>query len=170
MIAQRVAALFAVVIVAGGILFTQVDAIRVPVMQLIITAGEKFSVINVDDPAPKSAWSKKFDGYMPTYAPEGFMIESVEEYADVCRVTYSDGEGTSYSVSFYKTAWGGAYDTEDSTITERALYGYPAVIIEKSTRLRTILIWYPDGHEYDVIGAIPTEEALRILESIPNEF
>lgn len=165
---QHVAALFAVVFLTGGILMTKVDAVRVPVGNILFTIGEEFSTIQVQQERPTQTISKKFAEYLPTYIPVGFFVESVDESKHECYVSYSDGGERYYSVDFYASARGGAVDTEDSIITEIEIRGYPAIMLQKAER--TMLLWYPANHEYFIVGNVPREELFAVLESIENIF
>ena len=67
---------------------------------------------------------------------------------------------------------GGAYDTENATIREISIQGYPAVLIEKvkDGTEYTQLIWVPKNGEYHIAGYLPAEEAVQMLGSVQNFF
>lgn len=161
---QRAAAMFALVILTGSVLVTQVDAVRVPVMSFVISAHEKFSEIQVVDPGDTLELSEASNDYLPSYVPEGFFVEFVEEDKNTWIVQYSDGMGGYYSIDFYRSVVGSSMDTENATIKEKIINGYPALIIEKEGILT--VDWCPDGNEYIISGTIPLEEICFILNSI----
>lgn len=165
---RQLAAMVAVVFLAGGILVTQVDAIRVPVMSVVVTIGERFSEIVVKDSAQRNIPSNEFYSRLPTYMPDGFWVESVDEDKNSCTVFYSDNSESYYSIDYYTSAADTAIDTENAIVLEQEIRGQPAIIAEKNGS--TIIVWYPNGHEYILSGTISLEEMIRILESIENIF
>ena len=171
---QRTAAMFAVLIAAGGVLVTQVDAVRIPVMSFIISVNEKFSEIQIGSSGENSVLSEKFQDYLPTYLPEGFVVENVNEERNSVEVQYvkEDGSGYFFVLTISPASKGGAYDTENATIREISIQGYPAVLIEKvkDGTEYTQLIWVPKNGEYHIAGYLPAEEAVQMLESVQNFF
>ena len=165
---RQLAAMLAVVFLAGGILVTQVDAFRVPVMSVIITIGERFSEIVVKDSAQRNIPSNEFHSRLPNYMPDGFYVESVDEDKDSCTVFCSDNSESYYSIDYYTSAADTSIDTENAIVSEQEIRGQPAIIAEKDGS--TIIVWYPNGHEYILSGTISVEEMIRILESIENVF
>lgn len=167
---RQLAAIVAVVFLAGGILVTQVDAIRVPVMNVIITIGERCSEIGLQEPEKKQVVSGKYDDYLPQYILPGFCIESVTEEEDLVRVHYvaEDESGDFYSVTVAPVASSSSYDTEDAEVTEILIQGYPAVLIEKMRNGEpyTQIVWFPAGGEYHLSGYLLGEEAIQVLESV----
>ncbi|MGN1028095.1 MAG: DUF4367 domain-containing protein [Faecousia sp.] len=171
---RRLAAVFAVVILTGSVLVTQVDAVRVPVMNFFITVREEFSEIGIFQPEKQTSLSEKYDVYLPAYVPDGFVTESVEEGKNYITVRYSkdDESGDFYTLRFSSETLNGAYDTEDAEVTEITIQGYPAVLIEKmiGEDEYTQLIWAIPGGQYHITGYINGEEAVCILESVEKFF
>lgn len=171
---QHTAAAFVVLIVAGGVLVTQVDAVRIPVVSFFISVSEKFSEIQIGSSAESPMISERFDAYLPTYWPEGFVVESVNEGKDSIEVQYAkdDGSGYFFVLTLSATSKGGAYDTENAEICKRSIQGYPAVLIEKVKEGNeyTQIIWTPKNGEYYIAGYLPAEEAVQMLESVQNFF
>lgn len=163
---QCAAALFAVMILTGGVLVTKVDAVRIPVMNFVINVSEEFSDIQVVDSERKLELSEASNDYLPCYVPEGFSVEFVEEYSDTWIVQYTDRIGEYYSIDFYRSAINGSMDTEGATVTEQKINGYPALIIDKKDYLT--VVWCPDGSEYIISGTISMEEVNSILSSIKS--
>lgn len=169
---RQLAAMLAVVFLAGGILVTQVDAFRVPVMNVIITIGERCSEIGLQEPERKQVVSGKYDDYLPQYILPGFCIESVTEEGNLVRVHYvaEDESGDFYSVTVAPIVRNSSssYDTENATITEILIQDYPAVLIEKLSQGEpyTQIVWFPAGDEYHLSGYLLGEEAIQVLESV----
>lgn len=165
---QRTAAMFAVVIMVGGLLVTKVDAFRVPFLELVYTVREEFTEINVREPGSAHHMAGSFDDYLPTYVPDGFYLDSMEEYEDFCEYAYTDGGEDYYSVSFFESVQSSAVDTENAVVTKKTVKGFPGFVSEKDGR--TIFLWYPNAHQYIIIGTLSMEEILRMIDSIEKTF
>lgn len=167
---HHVAAVFVAVILAGSVMVTKVEAIRAPIMNIIITMGERCAEIRLQEQAEKQAVSEKYDDHLPQYIVPGFCIETVREEADQISVRYmaEDESGSFYSLTFASVPGSASYDTEDAVVTEIAIQGYPAVLIEKTKNEEayTQVVWFPDGGEYHISGYITAEEAVQVLESV----
>lgn len=167
---HHVAAVFVAVILAGSVMVTKVEAIRAPIMNVIITMGERCAEIRLQEQAEKQVISETYDGQLPQYMVPGFCIEAVEEEADQVNVRYvaEDESGDFYSLTFAPVSGSASYDTEDAVVTEIEIQGYPAVLIEKTKdeEVYTQVVWFPDGGEYHISGYISTEEAMQVLESV----
>lgn len=165
---QRTAAMFAVVIMIGGLLVTKVDAFRVPFLELMYTVRDEFTEIDVKEPNHEHYAEGAFDDYLPAYVPDGYYLDSMEEYEDFFEYTYTNGEEGHYSVSFYESAQDSTVDTEDAVATKKTVKGFPGFISEKDGR--TIFLWYPNEHQYIIVGTLPVEEILRMIDSIEKTF
>lgn len=161
---QRVAAMFALAVVLGGVLVTKVDAVRVPVLSFVFTIEEKFSQIDIVGNKEPSPLSGDLQDFLPSYVPDGFWLDSVEEESDQFFVSYMAGDGRGYYVNFRASSEGCSVDTEDATTEQREINGYPGIIIQKDGE--NMILWYPNAHEYFVAGTIPLEELFRIIDSI----
>lgn len=171
---RQLVAMLAVVILTGGILVTQVDAFRVPLMRVIITIGEYCSDIGIQNLEKKQVISEKYDDYLPQYILSGFCIESVTEEKDSIEIHYvaEDESGDFYSLTVSSAASNSAYDTEDAEVTEIMIQGYPAVLIEKLRQEEpyTQIVWFPGDSEYHISGYLLGEEAVRVLDSVKKFF
>lgn len=165
---QRTAAMFAVVIMIGGLLVTKVDAFRVPFLELVYTVRDEFTEIDVKKPNHNNHAEGAFDDCLPTYVPDGYYLDSMEEYEDFFEYTYTNGEEGYYSVSFYESAQDSAVDTEDAVATKKIIKGFPGFVSEKDGR--TIFLWYPNTHQYVIAGTLSVEEILRMIDSIEKIF
>ncbi|MCI9467597.1 MAG: DUF4367 domain-containing protein [Ruminiclostridium sp.] len=163
---QRAAAMFALVIVLGGVLVTKVDAVRVPVLSFVFTIEEKFSQIDIVGDKEPSPLSGELEEFLPSYVPEGFWLDAVDEENDQFFVSYVAEDGRGYYINFRTSTDGCSVDTEEAVVEQREINGYPGVIIQKE--LENIVLWYPQGHEYLIAGTVSLEEIFCILESIRN--
>ena len=165
---QRIAVCTAFAVLVGGTAVMKVDALRVPIFNFFMSLGEKYSVIHIQDTEKPTGISKELNEYLPAYIPEGFFESFVLEDTNSFTIEYKNKDESSLILAFWKTAQGGAVDTEDSIVTEFKIRDYPAYSIQKGERI--ILIWMPNGHEYNITGNIGKDETIRILESIKKNF
>lgn len=165
---KRLTAMFAVVLLVGGLLVTKADALRLPFLKLIYTTREEFTEIDVGTSDEENRLSKELAEFLPTYVLEGFQFDLVEEGEDFFRCAYKNKDGEYYSVSFFESVLGGAVDTENAMATEIKIKGFPGFITEKDDRIT--ILWYPDGYQYVVEGTISVQEMLDIIESVKRNF
>ncbi len=163
---RQLAAMVVLVFLGSGFLVTQVDAIRIPVMNIIITVGDHFSEITLKDTATQAVPSKAFRSHLPTYIPDGFYVESINESKDSCMVFYEDNNNGYYSIDYYISPLDTSIDTENATLSELEIRDCPAVVSEKDEV--TIIVWFPHGHEYILSGSISLDEMIQILGSIED--
>lgn len=165
---KRLTAMFAVVLLVGGLLVTKADALRIPFFKLLYTAREEYTEIDVGVPDEDPHISEEFAEFLPSYVLEGFELNSIKEYETFCTLSYENKNDSYYSVVFYIAAANGAIDTEKTKVNEQNIKGYPGYITEKDGR--TTLLWYPNEHEYIISGSISLEEIFCLIESIEKKF
>lgn len=163
---QRTAAMFAVVIMIGGLLVTKVDAFRVPFLELVYTVREEFTSFDIVDHGEQISVSRSIEDFMPTYVPDGFQMKSRNGDENSFFISYIDEKDDYYSINFYRSARSSAIDTEDATMEEFEIIGYPGFVVKKDRDIT--VVWYPENSQYIIGGTISEKEIYSILGSIKN--
>jgi len=161
---QRTAAMFAVVIMVGCLLVTKVDAFRVPFLELVYTVREEFTSFDIVDHEEQGPVSESIEDFVPTYVPDGFHIKSVDEDENSFFISFIDEKDDYYSIDFYRSARSSAIDTEDATMEELEIIGYPGFVVKKDGDIT--VVWYPENSQYIIGGTISENEIYSILGSI----
>lgn len=161
---KRMVVSAALLVLIAGITIFSVDAFRVPFMRFVLDLTGTHSDIVVE-PKDKPAISEEFDPYLPSYVPEGFSVDTVQEYkGEGISISYTNGDGLFYGLRFNYQLSDSAIDTEDAQVEEITIKGFPALLTEKDGR--TMLSCGMNGQAYYVTGYISKDDAIKILESI----
>ena len=162
----QVAAGIAVVLCCSTLMVTQVDAFRVPVYNFFTEVKEKATRFGVEKETVNiSDLSAEKRIYAPTYQPEGYKIKKIDESKKSFYITYiNESTGDLYSFKFKENIDDSALDTENAIVEETQIEGNKALIIQKEKYVSILL--YKDEHSFYITGLVPTEDALKIMESI----
>lgn len=92
----RVAAIILIFLAASTIAVISVDAWRVRVLNIINVIGEKSTTIIIDDgEVNDDRYLDEGQGkHLPSYIPDGYMTDSVEEFGGYYLVTYKNDAGS----------------------------------------------------------------------------
>ena len=141
-----------------------VSAHRYSIANFILNLGGSSSNITFD--RSSLSISKTFDKYLPTYTPEGFYIESVQETpSENIYIQFTDGQNKFYDIECSLKLSNISVDTEHGKITKLKIHGSDAVISERNDRI--ISTYIVGNIFYSLSGNIDTTEILSILQSIP---
>lgn len=160
----KIAASFLVIICASVITVTQVEAFRMPLLDFFYQVKEKSTFFGVSADSGGKL-TKNFQEYEPTYKPEGFVVTEVSEKKDRFSIKYEDENGSNYKFCFFYKFRDFALDTEDAAVSDININGNKASIVEKESETRIIM--YKENLVYFLTGTLSTEEAYKIMESIP---
>lgn len=160
---RRIGGMAAGIVLIGGILVTNVDALRIPISDFFFDIRNRYTDIIMSRQINYDI-SDKLQQYMPEYMPEGFVITNVAEQADEVSVTCENDGGEFYVLDFWVTARNTSIDTEDTVWEKETIQGFPAKIVQKDDR--TYITWMPNEHQYYLAGQITKEEGICILESV----
>ena len=108
--------------------------------------------------------SESIEDFVPTYVPDGFHIKSVDEDENPFFISFIDEKDDYYSIDFYRSARSSAIDTEDATMEELEIIGYPGFVVKKDGDIT--VVWYPENSQYIIGGTISENEIYSILGSI----
>lgn len=162
--AYQAAAGIAVFLCFGTFAVTQVEAVRIPVVQFLIEVKEKYTATGSQKENSLNL-SEKFVGHEPTYVPKGYVVVDVKESKSGFQVKYEAAEGDSWYRFYYFSNMASAnFDSEEGVVSEININGNSALLIQKSDEIR---ISINTGTErFYLNGVLPYEEAVKIMESI----
>ena len=143
---------------------SQVDAFRVPVYNFFTEVKEKATRFGVEEKTGQVLeLSEKHRVEAPKYIPEGYYVDYMEETKSTFFINYINDESEGmYNFRFQSTITDVVIDTENATTIE--INGNHAYVVEKDKYVRILM--HKNDHLYYLAGAIPCEEAIKIMESI----
>lgn len=163
---QRLARMIASIIVilfVSTITIANVEAFRIPVLNLFLRLKEDSTMMGVDNNKNYNV-TEKFNENEPQYMPEGFSIKNVQETQDTYMIDYSQENGQWYSISFIKNASSVAVDTENAKVEQFDQGGRSFSIIKKDEKVQVVM--YKDLEQYQLLGNIDGDLMIEILLSI----
>lgn len=177
--ASRAAVLLLFVILTGTILTFSVEAIRIRVFNMMLSATDSYTEIRFDEAeeAPTVAMDtvipnfffedKVMGNYYPAYIPEGYVLEQSNNYGTMTNYLFIDGAGRTLYFDQSSLNGGMQIDTEDALVTHPVIDGATAIMAEEDGQV--ILVWHNTDFAFTLIGEMTREEALKIAGSIKKE-
>lgn len=161
---QIAACLVLVLGIATPFAVANVEAIRVKVMELLISIQEDHTELNFvenDDKAfyIPAGWS---GSYYPSYIPDGFVMTEMSEL--YCDVTYINEDGAKIYFSEYLQDDLVDINSEDAALSYAAINGENAFIIERDNLV--IVAWASEDRFFVIEAETSKEEALVVAEGV----
>lgn len=159
----RIAILVAVLVCAATMF--SVSAFRTSIANFFFDSGSNSSSFSFDKGT--SSISSKFTKYLPTYTPNGFAVEAVQEVSsNNIYIQFADDNNNYYDVQCVLHDSMLTIDTESGQVTELQIDGADVTISERQDRI--IATYVIDDIFYSISGNIPKDVVVQILESIPR--
>lgn len=164
-VARRVATIVIALFLGATIVTFSVEALRQPVVRFFTEVFETFTrVIFMDDtfePAPVEMEKK-----VPSYIPEGYVVESERITDSLYKVTYFNSEldDRFYYRQEFNTGRVFEMDTEGSGYRIVALRQLEGVVNENKGKIT--LMFTDEQYSYSLYGTVSQEELIKIAESI----
>ncbi|MEY8355223.1 DUF4367 domain-containing protein [Lachnospiraceae bacterium 54-53] len=161
---MKTVASIAIILFLTSLTIANVEAFRIPFMNIFSEIKEKSSIFGVSN-GNNIKLTKKFTDYEPTYVPQGFSVEFVKESDDTYMIQYVNEKLDQwYLLTFSLDAASVAMDTEDSVVEYFELNKRQFTKITKGNDKRIIM--YMNTSQYEVVGNIDFDTILNILQSI----
>ena len=166
--ASSVAAVVLFLLLASLTIVTfSVEAIRVKVYNLLFVENDKYSSIKIIEEAEVTEsniialWQNY---YYPSYIPEDFKIENINEFKKIKIVDFSNKKNE--HIIFAQAPNGTSFqlDTEGSVKDKIMVNSTEGILIEKEGR--NILFWNNDECGFYIASSIELKKILNIAESI----
>lgn len=160
----RTVAGFLIIFCASVVTVTQVEAFRLPLVEFFSQIKQKSTLFGVATES-RAKLTKNFQGYKPTYRPEGFTVTEIYEDKDEFFIKYEDGKGNTYRFCFFSRFKDFALDTEEAVASNIEINGRKVSIVEKGNKTKVIM--YDENVLFYLEGAVSPEEACKIMEGVP---
>jgi hypothetical protein len=164
---QRVAVIILVVSAALTVSLFSVDAFRVKIINLIMEIRTEYTEFQLVDEKAEMKGDRIVDwtnAYVPTYIPEGYLVESSENGDNIKAILFINGDGKIIDYAQYSEAASFNYDTEGATVKDVTVNGNDGKIIVKGYNYS--VVWKYEGGIFVVMTQISAEETLKIAENI----
>lgn len=167
----KAAAAFLVCVTTATLVMTNVEAVRVPVLNLLINAKEKFTTVYIEDGDESNVVlyeiPASIEERLPGYIPEGFAIVDCIDLDDGdFSVRYENQAkeyiifGINYNIDFM------SFDTEDAEVVELEILGRKTLVSISEKKDRIIMSMLDGNTLYDVTGNIDLKMGIKIMQSV----
>lgn len=167
---QLRAAVLALVCLGGlGIGAMRVEAIRLPLLGFFTGERESYTQVEFPSLEDNETFGGQIQDYLPTWLPEGYRLESVEEDSRFIHGLFA-GEGEE---RFFLTATprGGSsvlLDRQGAVVTQTEIGTRGAFIARRTSDQRVIVLMFDNRYVYTLTSYLSEEDAVAIMESIPG--
>lgn len=160
----RAAACIFVVFGISTVTVLSVDAFRIPILSFFADVKEKATQYQITKKAD-NLLTEKFAEHEPSYVPNGFQVEYVNEKEDLFSILYANGaNGLWYEVCYSNDQSTLSFDTEEAETQADIINGNQSIIVEKQGKIRITM--YMNTAQVLLTGTIPLEEAKKVLQNI----
>lgn len=158
---RRVASVVIALLIAATTVTVSVEALREKAAEFFTAVFEKYTqVVFADDIPQMTALEPK----MPTYIPEGYALVNEEYVNDIHSTGYTNDEGEQFHIEQSKRGSTIGVNSENAQYTKITINNILGITY-KQNGYTTIL--FSDGiYQYLLYGTCPSEELIRIAESI----
>lgn len=165
----RAAVLVLVCLVGLGAGAMRVEAIRLPLLGFFTGERETYTQVAFPSLEDNDTFNGEIQDYLPTWLPEGYRLESVEEDSRFIHGLFV-GEGEE---RFFLTATprGGSsvlLDRQGAEVTQTEIGTRGAFIARRTSDQRVIVLMFDNRYVYTLTSYLSTEDAVAIMESIPG--
>lgn len=164
----HMAAGFIVFFLVAGVMATQVEAFRLPLMRVFLQIKKESTLFGVMTENDQSV-TENYKEYEPQYIPDDFYVEKVEEKAGFFYIKYRNDNGTqNYTFYYSDRTRSFALDTEDAMVVSQIINGRETQIAEKEGKVGILMQGTNDEGVYYLSGNIDVDTAIKVMESIDD--
>lgn len=167
---QLKAAALALVCLAGlGFGAMRVEAFRLPLLDFLIGEKENYTQVQFPSLEDNPAFGGEVQDYLPTWLPEGYRLESVEEDSWFIHGVYAKEEGERIFLSATPSSGASVMlDRQGAEVTQTEIGTRGAFIARRKSDQRVVVLMFDNSYAYTLTAYLPQEDAVAIMESIPG--
>lgn len=165
----RAAALLLVCLGGLSIGAMRVEAIRLPLLGFF--TGEKESYTQVEFPSleDNETFMGEIQDYLPTWLPEGYRLESVEEDSRFIHGLFvNEAEERVFLTATPRGGSSVLLDRQGAEVTQTEIGTRGAFIARRTSDRRVIVLMFDNRYVYTLTSYLSEEDAVGIMESIPG--
>lgn len=160
---SKFACVFLVILVIFSIAAMSVEAVRVKVLNLVISTSDIVTEITVEDSLNPARLGGNIEG-APTYLPPGYQFSAMDKLEKKCTLVYMDNEDNEIRVKIFDIGYKIGIDTENAECGDISINGNEGFYSVKNGY--AMLLFKTDVHAYLIIGQVSVSELIKMAESI----
>ena len=167
----RAAVLALVCLIGLGAGAMRVEAIRLPLLGFFTGERESYTQVEFPSLEDNDTFGGQIQDYLPTWLPEGYRLESVDEDSRFIHGLFVSEEQEEERVFLTATPRGGSsvlLDRQGAEVTQTEIGTRGAFIAKRTSDQRVIVLMFDNRYVYTLTSYLSPEEAVAIMESIPG--
>lgn len=157
----------------GGLSFgaMRVEAFRLPLLGFFTGEKETYTQVAFPSLADNETFMGEIQDYLPTWLPEGYRLESVEEDSRFIHGLFVSENEAEERVFLTATPRGGSsvlLDRQGAEVTQTEIGTRGAFIAKRTSDQRMIVLMFDNRYVYTLTSYLSEEDAVGIMESIPG--
>lgn len=167
---QLRAAGLALVCLAGlGLGAMRVEAIRVPLLGLLIGEEESYTQVQFPSLEDNASFRGEIQDYLPTWVPQGYRLESVSEDSRFIHAAYENGAGERLLLTATPSSGSSVLlDRQGSEVSQTEIGTRGAFLARRESDDRLVVLMYDNSYAYTLTGYLGKEDAVAVMASIPG--
>lgn len=165
----KAAALVMVCLAGLGIGAMRVEAFRLPLLDLFIGEKENYTQVQFPSLEDNASFGGEVQDYLPTWLPEGYQLESVEEDSRFIHGVYSNGEGERLLLTATPSSGASVMlDRQGAEVTQTEIGTRGAFISKRASDQRIVVLMFDNSYAYTLTAYLSQDDAVAVMESIPG--
>lgn len=167
---QLRAAGLALVCLAGlGLGAMRVEAIRVPLLGLLIGEEESYTQVQFPSLEDNASFRGEIQDYLPTWVPQGYRLESVSEDSRFIHAAYENDAGERLLLTATPSSGSSVLlDRQGSEVSQTEIGTRGAFLARRESDDRMVVLMYDNSYAYTLTGYLGKEDAVAVMASIPG--
>lgn len=164
--AHKAAAIFIILAVSMAVLTVTVEAFRVRVFNMILEQREKYLEIRLDEEDTGGVNEENLGAYyVPEYIPEGYSIDSVDEYGEIKVIIYSNADNDTIIFNQASNNTKHQFDSENAKKEEININEQKGILLLKQKE--ATVFWNNEEKSFYLLSDnIEFQELIKMAESI----
>lgn len=147
-------------------LTVSVEAFRIKLFNMIIDINNRYSefTFEAEDSCTNDTVGEDLNGYYPSYIPEGYKIDELEEYDFNQKIKFKteDNKYLYFNQKKLETAY--QVDTENAKVSTIYINEEKAILSIKNEY--SIIVWANGEYTFSINGQLEKEEIVKMARSV----
>ena len=147
----------------------RVEAFRLPLLDFLVGEKENYTQVQFPSLEDNASFGGEVQDYLPTWLPDGYRLESVEEDSRFIHGVYTNKDGE--RILLTATPSSGAsvmLDRQGAEVTQTEIGTRGAFIAQRSSDRRVVVLMFDNSYAYTITCYLSKEDAVAIMASIPG--
>lgn len=165
----RAAGLVLVCLLGLGAGAMRVEAIRLPLLDFFVGERDAYTQVQFPSLEENPSFRGEVRDYLPTWLPEGYRLESVEEDSRFIHSAFVSEGGERFFLTATPSSGSSVMlDRQDAVVTQTEIGTRGAFIAKRNRDERIVVLMFDNDYAYTLTSYLPQSDAVALMESIPG--